>query len=547
MKLTLGRKLGLAFGSLLVLLAMSSGLAYSRARAIRSLENQMMEVDFPSSKLGADLQRDLNQTQSQGRKTILASTDPSKKPGMMSTFDANWKAVGTDVVGLDARAPLWTRRDNVQLWARLKEDLPKLRETQETAMRVAADSKPESMIKAGDEFTAKATVINEAVKASLGQLADSFTQQIQQDRAAMIALNASMAWTILISMVLGMAIGISVATFMSRRISAATSAILTKAEAIAAGDLTTQEVATNSSDELGEMASAMNAMQASLVKTIYAVTLNAQRVASASEEFSAVSQHISSNSEETTAQARVVSQATDQVNRNLQTVATGAEEMSATIQDIAKNATASARVAGDAVKTAQNTNDSISKLEASSAEIGDVIKVITSIAQQTNLLALNATIEAARAGEAGKGFAVVANEVKELAKQAAKAAEDISQRIAAIQSDARSAVEAISATSGIIHQIDDISSTIASAVEEQSAATDQISRSVSEAAKGSSEIAQNIAGVAQAAQGTSSSAHESMKAAEQLAQMSTELRGLVEQFRVGTDGTSNSHGRLRAA
>jgi methyl-accepting chemotaxis protein len=287
-------------------------------------------------------------------------------------------------------------------------------------------------------------------------------------------------------------------------------------------------------------------MQASLVKMIYAVTLNAQRVANASEEFSAASQHISSNSEETTAQARVVSQATDQVNRNLQTVATGAEEMSATIQDIAKNATASARVASDAVKTAQTTNDSISKLEASSAEIGDVIKVITSIAQQTNLLALNATIEAARAGEAGKGFAVVANEVKELAKQAAQATEDISQKIAAIQNDARSAVEAIGATSGIIHQIDDISSTIASAVEEQSTATNEISRSVSEAVKGSSEIAQNIAGVAQAAQGTSSSAHESLKAAEQLAQMSTELRGLVEQFRVGTDGTNNGHGRLRA-
>jgi methyl-accepting chemotaxis protein len=307
---------------------------------------------------------------------------------------------------------------------------------------------------------------------------------------------------------------------------------------MASGDLTLQ-AEDSRRDELGALAAAISKMQHNLKTMILSVAQNAQQVANASEEFSAVSQQITSNSEETSAQASVVSNATDQVNRNLQTVATGAEEMSTTIQDIAKNATESARVAGQAVKTAETTNATISKLGVSSAEIGQVIKVITSIAQQTNLLALNATIEAARAGEAGKGFAVVANEVKELAKQTAKATEDISQKIAAIQSDTKGAVDAIGAIGAVINQISDISTTIATAVEQQSATTNEMSRNVTEAAKGSSEITQNIAGVSQAAQGTSSSAHESMKAAQQLAQMSTQLRGLVDQFKVSSDGPAN--------
>src|SRR6202035_67902 len=174
----------------------------------------------------------------------------------------------------------------------------------------------------------------------------------------------------------------------------------------------------------------------------------------------------------------------------------------------------------------------VSKLGDSSSEIGQVIKVITSIAQQTNLLALNATIEAARAGEAGKGFAVVANEVKELAKETAKATEDISRKIEAIQTDTKAAVDAIASISGVIDQINDISNTIATAVEEQNATTNEMSRNVSEAAHGSSEITRNIAGVAEAAQVTTRGATETQKASQQLVETSTQLRRLVEQFKL---------------
>lgn len=357
-----------------------------------------------------------------------------------------------------------------------------------------------------------------------------------QDAAAHAAEAYATARYWIIGLLLGaITIGTIMAFAITRSVSGGIHKIVVNLEALAERDFTAH-LDIDSKDEIGTMAVALRKTSDAIRSTIQSLSESAQHVASASEEFSATSQQITASSEEASAQANTVSSATQQVTNNLQTVATGSEEMSATIKDIAKNAGEAARVAGDAVKSAQTTNATVMKLGTSSAEIGQVVKVITSIAQQTNLLALNATIEAARAGEAGKGFAVVANEVKELAKQTAKATEDISQRIGAIQEDTKSAVEAIATITTVIGTINDISTTIATAVEEQSATTNEMTRNVSEAARGAGLISDNVHGMAQAAQSTSSSAHDSQKTASQLAEMSTQLRGLVDQFKIDNGG-----------
>jgi len=317
--------------------------------------------------------------------------------------------------------------------------------------------------------------------------------------------------------------------FTVRGIVAPVQELAEKSHRVAQGDLrATVEV--RSSDEIGVLAGAFNTMVGNLKQAMVDVQDNAESLGEAAYTMASVSDQMGTNAEETSSQADVVASAAEQVNNNVQNVATGAEELTASIREVAGNAAEAANVATEAVEAAKTTNVTVGKLGESSTEIGNVIKVITSIAQQTNLLALNATIEAARAGEAGKGFAVVANEVKELAKQTASATEDISQKIEAIQGDTKNAVSAIDQIGTIINRINDIQSTIASAVEEQSATTNEIARNINEAARGSAEIAQNIAGVATAAQGTATGAAETQESVGGLTQMATELQELVSQF-----------------
>jgi methyl-accepting chemotaxis protein len=253
---------------------------------------------------------------------------------------------------------------------------------------------------------------------------------------------------------------------------------------------------------------------------------------SSAQDLLEVSTGLSSSAEETSAQANTASAASEEVNAGVQTVATNMEEMTAAIKEITKTTNESSSLSNSAMKMAESTNAIISQLGDSSTDIGNVIKVISSIAQQTNLLALNATIEAARAGEAGKGFAVVANEVKELAKQTANATQDITKKIEAIQGDSSGAVDAIAEISDAINKINGYAGSIAASVEEQAATTNDVTRIVTESAEGINQINENIGQVSTAAAETGKGASQAQEAAKVLGDLATRLDDLVKKVEV---------------
>jgi aerotaxis receptor len=278
--------------------------------------------------------------------------------------------------------------------------------------------------------------------------------------------------------------------------------------------------------KLAEIIKAFDAMAAE--------TLNG--VALAAERLETTAQGLSATAEETNQQSAAVAAAAEQTSANVQTVATATEELSASIGEIGRQVTQSARIAGKAVEQAEQTNEQVRALAEVAQKIGQVVDLINDIASQTNLLALNATIEAARAGEAGKGFAVVASEVKALANQTAKATEEIAGQIAGMQQATGSTVDAIENIRGTISEISGIATTIASAIEEQGAATQEIARNVQQAAAGTHEVSHNIGGVTQAAGETGAASSGMLSAAGDLSRRAATLRTEVDRFLVEVRG-----------
>ena len=328
----------------------------------------------------------------------------------------------------------------------------------------------------------------------------------------------------------GLALIVAVAVATLRSVLTPVRRVTTSLEALAAGDLTVS-TGVLARDEVGRMAAALDAALTGLRAVVGSVVVSADAVAASSVLLQADSGSISAAAAQTSAQSAVVAGAAGEVSRSVATVAAGAEEMGVAIREIARSADQAVAVAGQAVVVAGRAGGRVEALGVSSERIGAVVKVITSIAEQTNLLALNATIEAARAGVAGKGFAVVAGEVKELARETARATREIAARVGAIQGDASGAVAAIGEIGAIIARINDHQLTIASAVEEQTATTAEMSRSAGEAAAGSEQIAANVDAVSEVAEATTVAVTRTRTSAVELADLAQGLRARMATFR----------------
>ncbi|GGD21533.1 methyl-accepting chemotaxis protein [Nocardioides daphniae] len=376
-----------------------------------------------------------------------------------------------------------------------------------------------------DEVQVANDAIDEVLSATIETIRASVEQKTAEAESTRTTVQTWLVVVVLATLLVMVGLAVAIARTIVRPLDD-TVAALTR---FAGGDLS-QRVPERSTAEFGQLERALNQAIDSTDRVVGNVADSAQALATAATEMSSSALQISAGAGQTAAQAGLVSAASAEVSRNVQTVAAGSEQMTASIREIAHSANEAARVASDGVRTVESTNATVAKLGESSQEIGNVVKVITSIAEQTNLLALNATIEAARAGEAGKGFAVVANEVKELAQETARATEDIARRVETIQSDTTGAVAAIGEIDAIIRSINDYQLTIASAVEEQTATTNEMSRNVADAATGADQITDNIVGVAQAAESTREGVEQTEVATQDLARMSADLQSQIGHF-----------------
>ena len=431
-----------------------------------------------------------------------------------------------------------------------------LRAARQNGTQTTNDAARQTIIDAALASQTAASKLFQAIRA-FNDYSDDKAQTLSENASA----NAeSVRTTLIVVAVLGVAggivLGLLVAQFgIGRPVSASVGCL----RRLADGDLTVEIYGVERKDEVGQIAGTMQVFKENLQRTrtmeTEAKAAEARAalekklamdaladsfeqsvkgvvgaVSSSAEQLQGNAQSMSSVAEETTRQATAVAVATEQASANVQTVATAAEELSASIAEIARQVEEAAGITQTAVDEAQRTNATVESLADAAQKIGTVVQLIQDIASQTNLLALNATIEAARAGEAGKGFAVVASEVKSLANQTAKATEDISGQVQAIQKETIDAVTAIRGIADTVLKVNQISTAIASAVEEQTAATGEISRNVQQAAHGTAEVSSNIGGGTRAAGEAGGAAAEVLRAACDLGAQSTTLTRQVDDF-----------------
>jgi methyl-accepting chemotaxis protein len=506
------------------------GLSGSLRAAVHDIEAKLNEIDDPRSTTWMLMMR-------RHEKDFMLRHDPKyiaevKKAAVEFSKAIEFVAVPTAVMN-DVTAKLQKYLSEFAAWA-------------EGAQQSAALDT--SMMKTFRELEPGMQEVRTAVDA-----------MYKQADAAEAATRDAVRFWMMIAFLITVAVLAAVGFLLGRSISKALSGMVDAMTRLARGELSISVPGVGRHDEIGEMAGAVEVFRTNMAEAERlragqaeadtqrraqrktdmkrladdfegAVGEIIETVSSAATELEASSNTLTRAAERSNGLATSVASASEEASANVQSVSSASEEMTSSISEISRQVQESARVADVAVEQAQRTNARVGELTKAAGRIGDVVDLINTIAGQTNLLALNATIEAARAGEAGRGFAVVASEVKALAEQTAKATGEIGQHIGAIQTATEDSVSAIKEIGDTIARMSEISSTIAAAVEEQGAATQEISRNIQHAAQGTSDVSANIGEVQRGAGETGAASAQVHSAAQSLSQESNRLKSEVARF-----------------
>ncbi|GAB3461378.1 methyl-accepting chemotaxis protein [Kineococcus endophyticus] len=519
--LSITTKLGLGFGTVCLLLVAAVGLGLQTLHTSQATVSSMSDVVVPGVKYSGLVKYGVAQTRLDVTSMGLA-TDAAGRASARSAMAADDAELDASWKGYLDTFPVSTQADRDSFQA----DLASFRQLRGPAVTAAENGDlPGFQTVRNRDLLPLATRMN----TTLDRIQKAEVDNATHTSALGAARYREALWLLLGLGAVALVAAAVVAVLVARSITRPLGRTAEVVRGLAQGRLD-QRVGYAAADEIGRLSQAVDETMDTLATTMTEITATAQVLAGSSEELSAVATQLSAGAEESAAQAQVVSAAAEEISANIGTVAAAGEQMTAAIGEIATSTADASATAASAVSAAEGAGQTLQRLSASSREIGEVVKLITSIAAQTNLLALNATIEAARAGDAGKGFAVVAGEVKELAGQTARATESITARVGATQADVEEASAAIARIGNVITQIDALQSTIAAAVEEQSATTGEMVRNVSEVSTGSQEIAVTISGVASAATQTTSGAHQTATTAADVSRAAARLQQLTAAF-----------------
>jgi methyl-accepting chemotaxis protein len=549
-KYSIRSKITVVVACLLVAMSAMGALNIRQMYTINSATVDIVNNWLPSVRVLGELRAATITYRAIVRSHLLATDEAGKQ--LQEDLLAKW-ITNTDKAR-EAYEPLITSAEERALydefsssWAEylagVKEVLVLSRKNEDKEARVLHAKASLAGVKA-DETLQKDVLLNsKGADAAGSQAAESFDNDIK---------------IVLSSLLLTIIIGIGAAAFLVRGVSAGIKSIVAPMQALGNGDLTAQVPHQGETTEIGAMADTLQVFKQALIakkaadeaaardadakiergRRVDGITRDfesligeiVETVSAASTQLEASAGTLTATAERAQQLTTTVAAASEEASTNVRSVASATEEMASSINEIGRQVQDSARMAGEAVEQARKTNDRVSELSKAAARIGDVVELINTIAGQTNLLALNATIEAARAGEAGRGFAVVASEVKALAEQTAKATGEIGQQITGIQTATQDSVNAIKEIGGTIEKLCEISSTIASAVEEQGAATQEISRNVQQAAHGTRQVSSNITDVQRGASETGSASSQVLAAAQSLSGDSNRLKLEVGKF-----------------